>query len=55
MSTTPSGLLTSCAMPAASWPMLASFSDCMSASCVLASCSFETASSFTVFFSWSMV
>ncbi len=34
--------------------MLASFSDCMSASWVLASCSLETASSLTVWLSWSM-
>jgi hypothetical protein len=33
----PSGLLTSWAMPAASWPMLASFSDLTSASLVLSS------------------
>ncbi len=55
MMTTPSGLFTSCAMPAASWPMLASFSDRTRASCVLASSSFEWASSRTVVRSVSML
>jgi len=55
ISTVPSGLFTSCAIPAASCPMLASFSDCMSASWVLASRSFETAKSLQAILSCSIV
>jgi hypothetical protein len=43
---TPSGLFSSCAIPAESWPMLASFSDWRKACCVEASCSLEILRSF---------
>ncbi len=50
--TTPSGLLSSWAMPAASWPMLANFSACMRVSRVFFSFSFDSARFSIVSFSF---